>query len=82
LLWLLREFEGHNWGDLIRRRNRPNIHKKMTSPLTQNLKRVGLWVFFLIYCLIFSFLFNVRLRLALGFLTVLAQVKIIQWNEN
>jgi len=42
----------------------------MTPPLTQNLKAVGLWVFFLIYCLTFSFLLNVGLRLALGFLTI------------
>jgi len=42
-------------------------YKGMTLPLTQNLKAVGLWVLFLIYCLIFSFLL---LRLALGFLTI------------
>ena len=61
---------GHNRGNLTRRRNGPNIHKGMTPPLTQNLKAVGLWVFFLIYCLTFSFLFNVGLRLTLGFLTI------------
>ena len=56
---------GHNRGDLSRRRNGPNIHKGMTPPLTQNLKEVGLWVFFLIYCLTFSFLFNWNLELHL-----------------
>ena len=61
---------GHNVGDLTRRRNGSNIHKRMTPPLTQNLKAVDLWVFFLIYCLTFSFLFNVGLRLTLEFLTI------------
>jgi len=66
---LTQNLMGHNREDLTRRRNRPNIHKGMTPLLTQNLKAVDLWVFFLIYCLTFSFLFNVGLRLALGFLT-------------
>jgi len=59
---------GYNRGDLTRKRNGPNIHKRMTPPLTQNLKAVGLWVFFLIYCLTFSFLFNVRLRLLIKYI--------------
>jgi len=42
LLWLLGESEGHNHGNLTRRRNGPNIHKGMTPPLTQNIKAVGL----------------------------------------
>jgi len=46
------------------------IHKGMTPPLTQNLKAIGLWVIFFIYCLTFLFLFNVGLRLTLGFLTI------------
>jgi len=58
----------HNWENLTRRRNRSNVHKGMTPLLTENLKVVGLWVFFLIYCLTFSFLFNVGLKLAVGFL--------------
>ena len=62
---------GHNRVDLTRRRNGPNIHKKMTPPLTQNLKAVGLWVFFLMYCLTFSFLFNVGLRLTLEYPTLI-----------
>jgi len=41
----------------------------MTPPSIQNLKAVGLWVFFLIYCSTFSFLFNVGLRLTLRYLT-------------
>jgi len=43
----------------------------MTSPSTRNLKALGLWVFFLIYYLIFSFLVNVELRLILEFLGLL-----------
>jgi len=42
----------------------------MTSPSTQNLKALGLRVFFLICCLIFSFLPNVGLRLTLEYLTI------------
>jgi len=45
-------------------------YKGMTPLLTQKLKAIGLWVFFLIYFLTFSFLLNVGLRLALGFLTI------------
>jgi len=30
-------------------------YKRMTPPSTQNLKALGLWVFFLIYCSTFSF---------------------------
>jgi len=48
----------------------------MTPPLTQNLKAVGLWVFFLIYSLTFSFLFNVGLRLTLGYPTISPQVRV------
>lgn len=35
----------------------------MTSPLTQNLKIIGLWIFFLIYCLFFSFILNLELKI-------------------
>ena len=42
----------------------------MTSPSTQNLKALGLWVFFLIYCSTFSFLPNVGLSLTLEYLTI------------
>jgi len=51
-------------------RTKPNSHKRMTPPSTQNLKTLGLWVFFLICCSNFSFLFNVRLRLTLGYITI------------
>jgi len=42
----------------------------MTPPSTQNLKALGLWVFFLIYWSTFSFLPNVGLRLTLEYLTI------------
>jgi len=42
----------------------------MTPPSTQNLKILGLWFFFLIYCSTFSFLPNVGLRLTLEYLTI------------
>jgi len=42
----------------------------MTPPSTQNLKALGLRVFFLIYCSTFSFLPNVGLRLTLEYLTI------------
>jgi len=45
-------------------------YKGMTPPSTQNLKALGLWVFFLICCSTFSFLLNVGLRLRLGYLTI------------
>jgi len=37
--------------------------------LIQNLKTLGLWIFFLIYCSTFLFLPNVGLRLILEYLT-------------
>jgi len=45
-------------------------NKKMTSPLIQNLKALGLWAFFIIFYSIILFLFNVGLRFTLGYLTV------------
>ena len=65
---LLGNPRGQNWGDLTRMRTEPNPHKGMTPPSTQNLKALGLWVFFLICCSTFSFLLNVGLRLTLGYL--------------
>jgi len=56
-------------GEISQEGEKGTKYKGMTLLLTQNLKAVGLCVFFLIYCLIFSFLFSVGLRLALGFLT-------------
>jgi len=46
------------------------IYKEMAPPSTQNLKALGLWVFFLIYCSTFSFILNVGLRLTLRYLTI------------
>ena len=65
---------GRIWGrkqreDLTRMRHEPT-YKGMTPPSTQNFKTLGLWVFFLIYFSIFSFLPNVRLRLTLEYLTI------------
>jgi len=45
-------------------------YKGMTPPSTQNLKVLGLWVFFLICCSTFSFLPNVGLTLTLEYLTI------------
>jgi len=45
-------------------------YKGMTPPSIQNLKALGLRVFFLIYCSTFSFLSNVELRLTLEYLTI------------
>ena len=56
------------WGDLTRMRIEPT-YKGITPPPTQNLKAIGLRVFFLIYCSTFLFLPNVRLRLTLEYLT-------------
>jgi len=39
----------------------------MTPTSTQNLKALGLWVFFFICCSTLSFLLNVGLRLTLGY---------------
>ena len=71
-LWyhLLGNPRGQNWGDLTRMKTEPNPHKRMTPPSTQNLKALGLWVFFLICCSTFSLLLNVGLRLTLGYRTI------------
>ena len=66
---LLGNLRGQNRKDLTRMRIEPNSHKEITPPSTQNLKALGLWVFFLICCSTFSFLPNVGLRLTLGYLT-------------
>jgi len=42
----------------------------MTPPSTQNLKALGLRVFFFICCSTFSFLLNVGLRLTLEYLSI------------
>ena len=70
-LWyhLLGENRGGTTGEINKNETRVNPCKGMTSPSTQNLKALGLWVFFLICCLTFSFLLNVGLRLTLRYLT-------------
>ena len=45
-------------------------YRGITPPSTQNLKALGLWVFFLICYSTFSFLPNVGLRLTLEYLTI------------
>jgi len=42
----------------------------MTPPSIQNFKVLGLWVFFLICCSIFSFIFNMGCRLTFRYLTI------------
>ena len=71
-LWyhFARRIQGKNTGEISHNENKANPHKGMTPPPTQNLKVLGLWVFFLIYCSTFSFLPNVRLRLILEYLTI------------
>jgi len=68
---MLGESEGKHQGDLTRMRTESNPYKITTPPSTQNLKALGLWVFFLICCSTFSFLPNVGLRLTLEYLTIL-----------
>jgi len=60
----------------------PNPHKGMTPPSTQNLKELGLWVFFLICCSTFSFLLNVGLRLTLGYLTRSCSVGTLKYIDE
>jgi len=62
---IIGRIRGGNRGDLTRMRQEPNPYKGMTPPSTQNLKALGLWVFFLICCSTFSFIPNVGLRLTL-----------------
>jgi len=50
-------------------------YKEMTPPSTQNLKKFGLWVFFLICCSIFSFISNVEFRLTFEYLTSFGYVR-------
>jgi len=78
LLW---ESDGVNTGEISKNENWVNPYKGMTSPSTQNLKTLGLRVFFLICCSTFSSLPNVGLRLTLEYQTIwlndLAQTWII-----
>ena len=61
---------GQHQEDLTQWELSQNPHKEMTPPSTQNLKALGLWVFFLICCSTISFLLNVGLKLTLGYLTI------------
>jgi len=63
------ESEGENPGRSQTMRSEPNPGR-MTPPSTQNLKALGLRVFFLICCSTFSFLLNVILGLTLEYLTI------------
>jgi len=66
---MLGESEGETPGRYQTMRTEPT-YKEMIPPSTQNLKALGLRVFFLIYCSTFSFLPNVGLRLTLEYLTI------------
>jgi len=77
-LLMLGESEGKNTGE-ISLRTEPT-YKGMTPPSTQNLKALGLQVFFLICCSIFSFLPNVGLRLTLEYLTTDSRFTI--WEDS
>jgi len=79
-LWyhLLGNPRGQNRGDLTRMRTEPNPHKTMTPHSIQNLKTLGLWIFFLIRCSNFSFLLNVRLGLTFEYLSL----KWMSWEKK
>jgi len=55
-------------GEISQRMRTEPTYKGMTLPSTQNLKVLGLRVFFLICCSTFSFLSHVGLRLTLKYL--------------
>jgi len=65
---MLGESEEETFEKSHKNETRANPYKKMTPPSTQNLKTLGLRVFFLICYLTFSFLPNVELRLILEYL--------------
>jgi len=77
LIPLVGRIRGRKLGRSQTMRTEPNPYKGMTPPSTQNLKELDLWVFFLIYCSIFSFLPNVGFRLTLEYLTGLYNIKLI-----
>ena len=72
---MLEESEGETLGRSTKMRTEPT-YKGITPPSTQNLKALGLWVFFLICCSTFSLLPNVRLILTLEYLTISPQVRV------
>jgi len=65
-----KNLRGETLGRLNAVRQESNPYKGMTPPSIQNLKALSLWVFFFICFSTFSFLLNVGLRLALGYLTI------------
>jgi len=70
LILLVEKIRGGNRGDLKQWELSHTTYKGMTPPSTQNLKALGLCVFFLICCSIFSFLPNLGLRLTLEYLKI------------
>jgi len=71
LIPLVGKIRGGNTGEISQEWELSHTtYKVMTPPLTQNLKALGLRVFFLICCSTFSFLPNVGLRLTLEYLTI------------
>ena len=79
LIPLARRIRGGKPGKSHKNETRVNPYKRMTPPPTQNLKALGLWVFFLIYCSTFSFLPNVGLRLTLEYLRI-SMIKTISFQ--
>ena len=69
LIPLVGRIQEGNTREISNNENGVNPNKRITSPSTQNLKALGLRVFFLICCSTFSFLPNVGLRLTLEYLT-------------
>jgi len=62
-------------------RTEPNPYKGMTSPSTQNLNALSLWVLFLICCSTFSFLANMGLSESMDEDRILDRVMIFL-NQN
>lgn len=58
-------------------RHKSNPHKGLIPLTTQNFKIMNLWVFFLIWCLTFSTLDIVRLKVTLRFLSISNQVWVL-----
>jgi len=56
---MLGKSKGETPGRSLTMRTEPNSYKGMTPLSTQNLKTLGLWVFFLICYSTFSFLSNI-----------------------
>jgi len=63
LIYLLENPMRETWRDQTRMKLEQDLHKKITQPLTQNLKTLDLSVFFLICCSTFLFLSQYNIRL-------------------